>query len=227
MKKALITGASRGIGRAIAEKLAGEYELFLICKSNTDMLSSLPGRHYTGDVGDHNFIREVFNDLDSLDLLVNNAGVSCFGQIQDISPEKWAEVMNSDLNSVYNTSHFASQLMIRQHYGRIINVSSIWGVAGASCESVYSAAKGGVNAFTKALAKELAPSGIAVNALAFGVIDTDMNAHLTEEEKRELTAQIPFGRMGTPKEAADALYLLSKMPPYLTGQIIIMDGGFI
>lgn len=227
MKKALITGASRGIGRAIAEKLADEYELILICRNNTDMMSSLSGRQYTGDVGDHNFIKEVFNDLDSLDLLINNAGVACFGQIQDISPETWTEVMSTDLNSVYNTSHFASKLMIKQHYGRIINVSSIWGVTGASCESVYSAAKGGVNAFTKALAKELAPSGIAVNAIAFGVIDTDMNAHLTDKEKKELTDQIPFGRMGTPKEAAEAVYLLSQMPSYLTGQIITMDGGFI
>ena len=227
MKKALITGASRGIGRAIAEKLKEEYDLTLICRKNTDMLSRLPGRHYTGDVGDYDFIKSIFEDLDSLDLLINNAGIACFGQIQDTGPEKWNEVLTTDLTSLYNTSHFASKLMIKQHSGRIINISSIWGITGASCESVYSAAKGGVNAFTKALAKELAPSGIAVNALALGVIDTDMNAHLTEEEKEELICQIPVGRMGTPEEAADAVYHLSNMPLYLTGQIITVDGGLI
>ena len=190
-------------------------------------MSLLPGRHYAGDVGDYDFIKRIFDDLDSLDLLINNAGIAFFGQIQDTGPEKWNEVLTTDLTSLYNTSHFASKLMIKQHSGRIINVSSIWGITGASCESVYSAAKGGVNAFTKALAKELAPSGIAVNALALGVIDTDMNAHLTEEEKEDLICQIPVGRMGTPEEAADAVYHLSKMPLYLTGQIITVDGGLI
>ena len=226
MKKALITGASRGVGRAIAEKLKDEYDLFLLCRHNTALMSDLPGRHYTGDVSDHSFIKEVFRDIDTLDLLINNAGITGFGQIQDLTPEKWAEVINTDLTSVYNTSHFAAELMIRRHSGRIINISSIWGSAGASCESAYSAAKGGVNAFTKALAKELAPSGIAVNALSLGVIDTDMNKHLSDDEKDDLISLIPAGRMGTPGEAAEAVYHLSRMPLYLTGQIISMDGGF-
>ncbi len=227
MKKALITGASRGIGHAIAEKLMNEYELILVCRNNPDLMSDLPGRHHAGDVGDHMFIKEVFDGIDHLDLLINNAGIACFDQIQDLSPTTWEEVIRTDLTSAYNTSHFASGLMIKRHSGRIINISSIWGSAGASCESVYSAAKGGINAFTKALAKELAPSGIAVNALAFGVIDTDMNGHLSAEEKKDLISQIPACRMGTPEEAAEAVYLLSKMPVYLTGQIISMDGGFI
>ncbi len=227
MKKALITGASRGIGRAAAEKLQDEYDLFLICRNNPDLMSDLPGRHYTGDAGDHSFIKKVFDDIDSLDLLINSAGIACFGQIQDITPSQWADVINTDLSSIYNTSHFASKVMIRQHYGRMINISSIWGTAGASCESAYSAAKGGVNSFTKALAKELAPSGIAVNALAFGVIDTDMNKHLSGEDREALVAQIPAGRMASPAEAADAVYYLSKMPVYLTGQVIHMDGGFL
>ncbi len=226
MKKALITGASRGIGRAIAEKLKKEYDLFLICQNNTSMMSDLPGHHYTGDIKEFEFIKKVFEDIVSLDLLINNAGISCFGQIQDITPEKWDEVIKTDLTSVYNTCHFASKLMIRQKYGHIINISSMWGTSGASCESAYSAAKGGINAFTKALAKELAPSGIAVNALAPGVIDTDMNKHLSSVEMKELEDQIPAGRIGKPEEVAETVYLMAQMPVYLTGQIITIDGGF-
>lgn len=226
MKKALITGVSRGIGRAIAEKLKKEYDLFLICQNNTSMMSDLPGHHYTGDIKEFEFIKKVFEDIVSLDLLINNAGISCFGQIQDITPEKWDEVIKTDLTSVYNTCHFASKLMIRQQYGHIINISSMWGLSGASCESAYSAAKGGINAFTKALAKELAPSGIAVNALAPGVIDTDMNKHLSSAEIKELEEQIPAGRIGKPEEVAETVYLMAQMPMYLTGQIITIDGGF-
>ncbi len=226
MKKALITGASRGIGRAIVEKLKDEYELFLICKNNSDLMSDLPGRHYAGDVGDQAFVKEVFKDIDELDLLINNAGIAYFDIIQDITCDKWDEVIRTDLTSVYNTSRLAASLMVPRHSGRIINISSVWGLYGASCESAYSAAKGGVNAFTKALAKELAPSGVAVNALALGVIDTDMNKHFSDSEKEDLINQIPIGRMGTPEEAAEAVYHLSKMPLYLTGQIIAVDGGW-
>lgn len=226
MKKVLITGASRGIGHAVAEKFKSEYDLFLICKNNPELMDDLPGSHYTGDAGDPSFIETVINDMGTVDLLVNNAGISCFGLIQDISPEKWNEVIATDLTSVYNTSHFAAKKMIPRHSGRIINISSVWGIYGSSCESAYSAAKGGVNAFTKALAKELAPSGIAVNALAPGVIDTDMNECFTEEERAGLIDLIPAGRMGTPEEVAETVMLISKMPVYLTGQIISIDGGF-
>ncbi len=227
MKKALITGASRGIGRAIAERLKDEYELYLICRENIDMMKDLPGHHYAGDVGRFDFVAEVFKEVDSLDLLVNNAGISYFGLVQDMTHNDWDEVLRTDLTSIFNTSHHATNLMIKNHSGRIINISSQWGVFGASYEAAYSAAKGGMNAFTKALAKELAPSGIAVNALALGVIDTDMNRHLSDEDKKALVDQIPADRLGTPEEVADAVYHLSKMPTYLTGQIISMDGGWI
>lgn len=224
-KHALITGASRGIGRAIAEKLRDEYNLTLICRERTDLLEDLPGDHYVGDVGDHDFIQKVFDGIDTLDLLVNNAGIAGFGVIQDITPEKWDEMIRTDLTSVYNTSRAAAMVMVPKHSGRIINISSIWGTYGASCESAYSAAKGGINAFTKALAKELAPSCISVNAIAPGVIDTDMNARLNDEELAELIDQIPAHRLGTPEEIAEAVFLLSKMPLYMTGQVISLDGG--
>ena len=226
MKKALITGASRGIGHAAAEILKDEYDLFLICRNNPALLADLPGAHYTGDTGSSSFIEGVIEEMGSIDLLVNNAGIAYFDLIQDITPEKWHEVITTDLTSVYNTAHFAAKKMIRCHSGRIINISSVWGIHGASCESAYSAAKGGVNAFTKALAKELAPSGIAVNALAPGVIDTDMNRNFSDEERAALIDLIPAGRMGTPEEVAKAILLISKMPVYLTGQIIAIDGGF-
>jgi 3-oxoacyl-[acyl-carrier protein] reductase len=227
MKKALITGASRGIGRAIAEKLQNEYELYLICRQNTDMMADLPGRHYTGDVSDHSFVSEVFKDIPSLDLLINNAGISHFGLIQDMTPSEWDTMIGTCLTSVYNTVNHAVPLMVRAGSGRIINISSMWGISGASYETAYSAAKGGVNTFTRALAKELAPSGIAVNAIAPGVVDTDMNKHLSDDEMKELISQIPAGRICSPEEVALAVYHLSEMPVYLTGQVITMDGGLL
>ena len=144
-----------------------------------------------------------------------------------MTPSDWDTVIGTCLTSVYNTVNLAVPLMVRAGSGRIINISSIWGVAGASYETAYSAAKGGVNAFTRALAKELAPSGIAVNAIAPGVVDTDMNGHLSEEERRDLTDQIPAGRICSPEEVALAVYHLSGMPVYLTGQVITMDGGLL
>ena len=227
MKKALITGASRGIGRAIAEKLQNEYELYLICRQNTDMMADLPGRHYTGDVSDHSFVSEVFKDIQSLDLLINNAGISHFGLIQDMTPSEWDTMIGTCLTSVYNTVNLAVPLMVRAGSGRIINISSMLGISGASYETAYSAAKGGVNTFTRALAKELAPSGIAVNAIAPGVVDTDMNKHLSDDEMKELISQIPAGRICSPEEVALAAYHLSEMPVYLTGQVITMDGGLL
>ena len=227
-KYALVTGASRGIGRGIARELnmAG-YELILVCRSNTDMMADLPGKHFTGDIGDYGFVRSIFNEIDQLDLLVNNAGISKIGLLQDMQPADWNEMLRTNLTSVYNTCHFASALMVRQHSGSIINISSQWGNVGASMEVAYSAAKGGVNAFTKALAKELAPSGIQVNAIACGVIDTDMNRCFSDEERSSLIEEIPSERMGTPEDVGKLVLAVSETTGYLTGQIIGLDGGWI
>ena len=224
----LVTGASRGIGHAIAEKLAGNgHRLYLICRTNTEMMSDIPGQYFTGNVADTDFVRNVFSKIPHLDVLINNAGISWNGLLQDMTRDEWDEVISVNLSSLYNTCHFASGLMVKQHSGKIINISSIWGEHGASTEVAYSASKGGVNAFTKALARELAPSNIQVNAIACGFIDTDMNSIYSEEERAALKEEIPSGRFGTAEEVADLADKLVNAPSYLTGQIIGLDGGWM
>ena len=224
----LITGASRGIGRAVAEKFAKEkYELYLISHRDAADLSGLPGHHYAGDAGDYAFLKNVFDDMDRLDVLINNAGVAYYGLLQDMEPEEWDRVIRTNLTALFNSCKLAIPKMLRNHAGKIINVSSVWGSTGASMECAYSASKGGVDAFTKALAKELAPSNIQVNAVAPGVIDTDMNSHLSADERDALISSIPAGRMGTPVEAAELIYTVAKAGNYLTGQIVSLDGGWI
>ena len=144
-----------------------------------------------------------------------------------MSFDEWNNCINTNLSSVFYTSKLCIPQMIQKKQGHIINISSVWGNVGASCEVAYSASKGGVNAFTKALAKELAPSGIQVNAIAFGLIDTDMNAHLTDEDKVELTNEIPMGRAGSIEDAGKMVLSILSSPSYMTGQIISMDGGWL
>ncbi|MCR4890994.1 MAG: SDR family NAD(P)-dependent oxidoreductase [Lachnospiraceae bacterium] len=225
-KYALITGASRGIGRAAALRLSEEYELFLICRKSLQGLSGLPGTHFCGDVGDIDFISEVISQMPAVDLLVNNAGISYFGLLQDMSLEEWNEIINTNLTSVFLTSRAAIPKMLEKHSGKIINISSVWGELGSSMESAYSASKGGVNALTRALAKELAPSNIQVNAISCGLIDTDMNSHLSRQEIDALIEEIPASRMGRPEEVADLILSLAKAGTYLTGQVIRLDGGW-
>ena len=141
--------------------------------------------------------------------------------------EEWERLISVNLSSVFYCCKLAIPGMVRKKQGTIINISSVWGVCGASCEAAYSASKGGVNALTMALAKELAPSGIQVNAIACGAIDTDMNRFLEPEERNALLEEIPAGRMGTPEEAAQLVLQLAQSPSYLTGQIIRLDGGWI
>lgn len=235
---ALVTGASRGIGRAIACALAKEgFHLICTClkseeellKLKTELEHSYPitCRTYIGDVGDYEFVSKIFEDIRSLDILVNNAGISHIGLLSDMTPEEWDRVIRTNLTAVYNTCHFASKIMVHNKRGKILNISSIWGTSGASMEAAYSASKGGVNALTRALAKELAPSGIQVNALACGVIDTDMNRCFTDKERRALIEEIPADRFGTPEDVAQALVSLLHAGDYLTGQVIHVDGAFL
>ena len=227
MKTVLITGASRGIGRAAAQKFQKEgYELYLICHRDVKELQDLRGHHYAGDVGDPAFIKGVMDEIESLDVLVNNAGIAYYGLLQDMSLNDWDSVIRTNLTSMFLTCKEAIPKMLRKGSGKIINLSSIWGGEGAALESAYSASKGGVDAFTKALAKELAPSNIQVNALAPGVIDTDMNSNLTQKEKEKLISEIPADRLGTVEEAAELIFFLAEGNEYLTGQIIGLNGGW-
>ena len=234
---ALITGASRGIGRAIAESFAGAgYALILTCSKTMDDLNTVaaqisekygtPCLTAKADMGNAQDVARLFSEIDHLDVLVNNAGISYVGLLSDMSEEDWHKVMAVNLDSCFYTSKHAIPLMLKKHSGRIINISSVWGNVGASMEVAYSASKGGINAFTKALAKELAPSNIQVNAIACGVIDTSMNACFTAEDMAALTEEIPADRIGKPEEVAQLALQLAQAPTYLTGQIITLDGGW-
>lgn len=240
-KHVFITGASRGIGRAAALLLAGKgLRLTLTCRQNTKALEETAALirsrgadclAFTADAGDFNAMSEVFSKAKEhfgpIDVLVNNAGISRIGLFTDMQPHDWQHIMNTNIESVFNCCRLAVPDMVQKQRGCIINISSVWGNQGASCEAVYSASKGAVNSFTKALAKELAPSHITVNAAAFGAIDTEMNQFLSEDERRELTDEIPACRFGTPEEAASLIWSLINAPEYMTGQVITMDGGWI
>ena len=239
---ALITGASRGIGHAAAHILAQNgYDLILNCfhsKKQLDDFAAVLRKDYgiqvltcCGDIGDYDFVCRLFSQISGfcggIDVLINNAGISHIGLVSDMSIEEWNQVINTNLTSVFSCCKLAVPYMVSQKQGKIINISSVWGSAGASCEAAYSASKGGIHAFTRALAKELAPSNIQVNAIACGVIDTAMNNCFSMEEKSALTDEIPAGRFGTPEEVASLILQLITSPSYLTGQIIGLDGGWM
>lgn len=246
-KSVFITGASRGIGRACALLFAAkDYHVFLNCSKSFDELHKVKDliEHpadettpagtcdiVTGDVSSPACVESIGLQIQKLgyspEILINNAGISFIGLLTDMTPEEWNHVISTNLSSVFYCSKAVLPAMIARKSGRIINISSMWGTAGASCEAAYSASKSGVHGLTKALAKELAPSNIQVNAIACGVIDTRMNQQLSLEERKELEEEIPMGRYGTPKEVAKLALLLSEAPEYMTGQIIGIDGGFL
>lgn len=237
-KSALITGASRGIGRAMAETFAeAGYDLVLTCLHQMEELDKLGQklertygiscRRFAADAGDYEAVAALFARIEHLDVLVNNAGIAHMGLLQDMTPQQWHRIIATHLDGCFYTCKYAIPLMLAQGGGHILNISSIWGNVGASTEVAYSAAKGGVNSFTRALAKELAPSHIQVNAIACGVIDTDMNRCLPDEELEILRREIPADRLGAPQEVAALALQLVQAPDYLTGQIIALDGGFV
>lgn len=239
---ALITGASRGIGAALAETFArAGYQLTLCCQHSEEKLMTLSKRlqkqyHTTvlvriGDVGDYAFVKTMVDAtleaFGAIDVLINNAGISYIGLLTDMSIEDWNRIVATNLTSVFSTCRCVVPSMVHNKRGRIINISSVWGNVGASCEVAYSACKGGINSFTRALGKELAPSQITVNAIACGVIDTDMNRCFSEEERADLIAEIPAERMGRPEEVAELAFSIASGHAYLNGQIITLDGGWI
>lgn len=240
-KTVLVTGASRGIGKAIATKFAKKgWQVAINCHHRVEELEQVkreiegyqvPCLAFSGNVGEEAFCQDMFEkirkELGPVDALVNNAGIAYIGLLQDMSLEDWNRMIRTNLTSVFLCSRLAIPDMVHRQSGKIVNISSMWGISGASCEVAYSATKGGINAFTKALAKELAPSNIQVNAVACGVIDTEMNHFMSDEELIDLVEDIPAGRMGRAEEVADLTYHLCYKSNYLTGQIIGLDGGYL
>jgi 3-oxoacyl-[acyl-carrier protein] reductase len=239
-KVAIVTGASRGIGKGIAISLAKAGACVVInYKSNDEAaeeaLTEISGlgayaMKIKGDVSDYEFskqmIKTTIEKLGKIDILINNAGISKVGLFMDAVPEEWNNVLNVNLMGTINCSHNAVKEMIKQKSGSIINISSMWGNVGASCEVIYSASKGAINSFTKALAKEVAPSNIRVNAIAPGVIDTEMNKWLSAEDRKSLVDEIPMMKFGEVDDIGNLVtFLASENSKYITGQVITIDGG--
>lgn len=234
MSVILVTGGTGAIGSAIAAEFARTDDVIFTYKSRAEEAARISRElrctAVQADVSDYSSaqgaVRQVLKDFGRIDVLVNNAGVSQIKLFTDITPEDWQHVMNIDLNGVYNMTHAAVDSMIRRKSGAIVNISSVWGVYGGACESAYSAAKAGVIGLTKALARELGASGITVNCIAPGVIDSPMNSsHLSPEELQELAEQTPVCRLGRPEEVAKAVRALAENR-FITGQVLGVDGGF-
>lgn len=241
-KVALVTGASRGIGKAIAKELAKNGASVIINYSKDDEgansilmeIEELGGyakaikKNIANKDNCQELIKEVIDTFGKIDILINNAAKSEIGLFIDANDDSFESLININLLAPMYLSKYALNYMISKGSGNIINISSIWGEAGASCEVIYSTTKGGLNLFTKSLSKEVAPFGIRVNSIAPGVINTEMNSFLSEEEKEQLVDEIPMNRFGDVNEIAKAVIFLCKDDcKYLTGQIIRVDGGFL
>ncbi len=240
MKTVLITGASRGIGKEIALAF-GRLQYNVVVNYNNSpneaVLVTQAIKDYGGnavaikaDVSDFNEVLKLIDEAKSvfgdIDVLVNNAGVAYQGLVQDMSPNQYRKVMSTNFDSVFYCCKKVLPLMLYKHSGRIINIASVWGEAGASYEVVYSASKAAVIGFTKALAQEVGPSGITVNCVSPGIIDTQMNSIIDSDILDELAEELPLGRLGLAHEVADAvLFLASDKASYITGQTISVNGG--
>ncbi|GAA0124629.1 SDR family oxidoreductase [Clostridium sp. CTA-19] len=241
-KVAIVTGGSRGIGKAIVLELTrlGASVVINYSKDDESAISTLDevkslggyGILIKGNVSDYDFCNELvtkcLNIFGKIDILVNNAAISKVGLFIDMEEEEFDQLINVNVKSLFNMSKNVMPHMIARGCGNIVNISSMWGNVGASCEVAYSASKGAVNMFTRALAKEVAPMNIRVNAVAPGVIKTKMNSWLSKEELNDLQEEIPMGRLGEPKEVAKAVaFLVSQNSSYITGQILNVDGAII
>ncbi len=239
----LVTGGSRGIGAAIARRFAAESMNVVIHYNQAHEAANETARSclrlgaadvftVSADVRSRDQLIRMREKLEQRgmvpDIVVNNAGIAHYSMLADVTDETWDEVMDINLKGMFLCTQLFMPAMISQRFGRIINVSSIWGLSGASCEVLYSTSKGGMNAFTKALAKELAPSGVTVNAVAPGAVDTVMLDNLDAAEKSALESEIPVGRFAQPEEIASLVYFLA-LPEsaYITGQIISPNGGWL
>lgn len=241
MKTVLITGASRGIGKAIAKRFAMERFRVYICYKNNDRAAEetkneilsfgASCRLFKADVSNEADMKNMFEEAEKeggVDVLINNAGIALQKLITDTTKSEWDEIFAVNAGGTFLCCKYALPSMIRKKEGKIINISSMWGQTGASCEVAYSASKAAVIGFTKALAKELAPSNITVNCICPGMINTEMNSHLSAEDISLIKEEIPVMRIGEAEDVANAaLFLASQSADYITGQIIGVNGGMV
>ena len=236
MKTVLVTGGSKGIGRAICEIFLNKGYNVAFCYSKDDEAANEFAstnnklRCYKVDVSVKNDVEQMVADIadrfGTVDILVNNAAIGCIKLFTDMSEIEWQRILSVNLTGAFNCASAVLPDMIRKKSGHIINISSMWGVTGASCEVAYSATKAGLIGMTKALAKEVGPSNIRVNCIAPGVIDTEMNANLSSEDMEALTDETPLGIIGTPLDVAKCALFLSESE-FITGQVIGVNGGMV
>jgi 3-oxoacyl-[acyl-carrier protein] reductase len=237
MRTALITGGSRGIGAACARKLAEQGCRVAVNYHQSqaqaeELASQIGGIAVQGDVSDpaqaQKMVDTVLENFCQLDILVCNAGVSHVGLLSDMTDAQWRRVFGVNVDGIFHCCRAVIPHFVHRKQGRIVTISSMWGQVGASCEAAYSASKGAVIALTKALAKELGPSGILVNCVAPGVIDTDMNRALTQEDLAALREETPLERIGTAEQVAEAVWFLcSQQSDFITGQVLGVNGGLV
>lgn len=232
---AIVTGGSRGIGASIVKKLSqNNFSVILNYKNSVESAKQIAFENsnidiFKADVSNYdevcNLVNFAINKYRKIDLLVNNAGIDLIKTINDTTAQDFDNIIKNNLYSAFYTSKEVSKFMIQAKSGNIINISSIWGLVGASCEMAYSVSKAGLDAMTKSLAKELGPSNIKVNSIAPGIIDTDMNKFLSNEEKNQIINEIPLEKIGSPNDIADCVLFLANSD-YITGQIIQINGGW-
>lgn len=238
MKTVVVTGGSRGIGKAIVEKFAENgWNVILNYNKSIEAAKKIEKEFknvkiFKADVTNRKEVQAMFDyantNFGNIDVLVNNAGIGCTGLLQDLSFEEWQDVFNVNVNGVFHCTQEILPQILRNHTGKIINISSVWGMVGSSCEVAYSASKAAIIGFSKALAKEVGPSGITVNVVAPGIIMTDMVSQYTIEEFDAIREQIPLGEIGSTQDIANSVYFLaSEAANYITGQVLSPNGGWI
>ncbi|MBQ4381568.1 MAG: 3-oxoacyl-ACP reductase FabG [Oscillospiraceae bacterium] len=230
--KAIVTGGSRGIGAAVCRALAAQGKTVTVGylaaeKRARSLAEEIGGIAVGGDIADPATAEKMLSETGGAGILVCSAGISHIGLFQDMTTAQWRRLFAVNVEGAFNACRAAAPYMIRAGWGRIVLISSMWGLRGASCEAAYSASKAALVGFAKALAKELGPSGITVNCLCPGVIDTEMNSALSEETMAQLKEETPLGRIGTAEDVAAAVsFLVGEGASFITGQVLSVDGGF-